>query len=40
MDKTKKFEAVVKYLKNEIDYNQLGDVLVGEKDIDFFNEDN
>lgn len=40
MDKTKKFEAVVKYLKNEIDYNQLGDVLVGEKNIDFFNEDN
>lgn len=23
MDKTKKFEIVVKYLKNEINYNQL-----------------
>lgn len=40
MDKTKKFEAVVKYLKNEIDYNQLGDELLGGKDIDFFNHDN
>lgn len=40
MDKTKKFEAVVKYLKNEIDYNQLGDELLEGKDIDFFNHDN
>lgn len=40
MDKTKKFETVVKYLKNEIDYNQLGDELLGKKDVDLFNDDN
>ncbi len=40
MDKTKKFETVVKYLKNEIDYNQLGDELLEGKNIDFFEDDN
>ncbi len=40
MDKTKKFETVVKYLKDEIDYNQLGDELLGGNNIDFFNHDN
>ena len=40
MDKTKKFETVVKYLKDEINYNQLGDELLEGKDIDFFTHDN
>lgn len=40
MDKTKKFEVVVKYLKNEIDYDQLADELLERKDIGSFNHDN
>ena len=37
MDKNKKFEVVVKYLKNEIDYDQLVDEFLERKDLDSFN---
>lgn len=40
MDKVTKYSSVVKYLNGEIKYNELGEILLGEKDIDFFNKEN
>ena len=40
MDKTQKFENILKYLKGEIDYDQLGDKLLGGENLDFLKEEN
>ena len=40
MDKTQKFENILKYLKGEIDFDQLGDKLLGGENLDFLKEEN
>ena len=40
MDKFQEFENIVKYIRGEITYHQLGDILLGGKNINFSNHDN
>lgn len=40
MDRTNKFESIVRYLKREISYEQLIDELLEEKNVDLFNHEN